>query len=247
MAETYGSRDRPSPAILRNMRVKALSFAALALFVASPLFAQVGHEPAQSPFTDLEYRQELTPYGGYGRARLDPAGVTPQSATLAGLRYEIYLAGPVSLTSDLSAMFADRTVLDPTKPRAQRVIGTESAPVYGADVGIALGLTGRKSWHHIAPQIRAGIGVVHSQAADDTTGYKFGTPFAISLGGGLKLVGRGRMQVRADVGTRLFKQKYPDAYYRTTSDNTAVLVDTPRSVWTRHSLLTVGVSFLFDR
>jgi len=247
MVEIYGSRDRPSPAILRNMRVKALSFAALALFVASPLFAQVGHEPAQSPFTDLEYRQELTPYGGYGRARLDPAGVTPQSATLAGLRYEIYLAGPVSLTSDLSAMFADRTVLDPTKPRAQRVIGTESAPVYGADVGIALGLTGRKSWHHIAPQIRAGIGVVHSQAADDTTGYKFGTPFAISLGGGLKLVGRGRMQVRADVGTRLFKQKYPDAYYRTTSDNTAVLVDTPRSVWTRHSLLTVGVSFLFDR
>jgi hypothetical protein len=229
------------------MRVKALSFAALALLVASPAIAQVGHEPAASPYTDLEYRQELTPYGGYASARLDPAGVTPRSATVAGLRYELYLAGPVSLTSDLSGMFADRTVLDPTKPRAQRVIGTESAPVYGLDVGIALGLTGRKSWHHVAPQIRAGIGVVHSQAADDTTGYKFGTPFAISLGGGLKFVGRGRLQVRADVGTRLFKQKYPDAYYRTTSDNTAVLVDTPRSVWTRHSLLTVGVSFLFDR
>ena len=227
--------------------MKALSFAALALLAASPAFAQVGHEPAQSPYTDLEYRQELTPYGGYGRVRVDPAGVTPRSATLAGLRYELYLAGPVSLTSDLSAMFSERTVLDPTKPRAQRVIGTETAPVYGLDVGIALGLTGRKAWHRMAPQVRAGIGVLNSKAADDTTGYKFGTPFAISLGGGLKFVGRGRMQVRADVGTRLFKQKYPDAYYRPTSDNTAVLVDTPRSVWTRHSLLTVGVSFLFDR
>ena len=117
----------------------------------------------------------------------------------------------------------------------------------GLDVGVALGLTGRKSWHHIAPQVRAGIGVLSSQAADDTTGYKFGTPFAITFGGGLKFVGRGRLQLRADVGTRLFKQKYPDAYYRTTSDNTAVLVNTPRSVWTRHSLLTVGVSVLFDR
>ena len=68
-----------------------------------------------------------------------------------------------------------------------------------------------------------------------------------SVGGGLKFVSTGRLQVRADVGTRLFKQKYPDAYYRTTSDNSAVLVDTPRSVWTRHSLLTVGVSLLFDR
>jgi hypothetical protein len=229
------------------MRLKALSFAALALLVASPALAQVGHEPALSPYADLEYRQELTPYGGYAKARLDPAGVTPRSAAMAGLRYELYLAGPVSLTSDLSALFSERTVLDPTKPRAQRVIGTETAPVYGLDVGVALGLTGRKSWHHIAPQIRAGIGVLSSQAADDTTGDKFGTPFAITFGGGLKFVGRGRLQLRADVGTRLFKQKYPDAYYRTTSDNTAVLVNTPRSVWTRHSLLTVGVSFLFDR
>jgi len=227
--------------------VKALSFAALALLVASPAFGQVGHEPERSPYADLEWRQELTPYGGYGRAHVDPAGVTPQSASMAGLRYEIYLAGPVSLTTDLSAMFSERTVIDPTKPLKQRVVGTETAPVYGADVGIALGLTGRKTWHRIAPQVRAGIGVVTSKAEDDSSGYKFGTPFAISFGGGLKLVSRGRLQLRADVTERLFKQKFPDSYYRPASDNSAVLTNTPRSVWTRHSLLTVGVSFLFDR
>jgi hypothetical protein len=229
------------------MRVKALSFAALALLAATPAYAQVGHVPERSPYTDLVYRQELTPYGGYARARVDPAGVAPQSATVAGLRYEVYLAGPVSFTGDFSAMLAERTVLDPSKPRAQRVVGTESAPVYGADVGIALGITGRKAWHHIAPQIRAGVGVVRSEAADDSSGYKFGTPFAITVGGGLKFVSTGRLQVRADVTQRLFKQKYPDAYYRTASDNTAVLEDTPRSFWTGHTLLTVGVSLLFDR
>jgi hypothetical protein len=227
--------------------VKAIQFAALALFVASPVFAQVGHEPESSPYRDLEFRQELTPYGGYSRARVDDAGVLPQSASIAGLRYELYLGGPVSLTSDLSAMFSDRTVLDPTKPAVSRFVGTETASVYAADLGIALGLTGRKSWHNLSPQVRAGVGVLHSDAADDTTGLKFGTPFAITFGAGVKFVTRGRLQVRADIGTRLFKQKYPDAYYRTASDNTAVLTDSKRSYWTNHGLLTAGVSYLFDR
>ena len=227
--------------------MKSFSFAALALLVASPLLAQVGHEPASSPYRDLEYRQELTPYYGYAAAKVDAAGITPQSSAIAGLHYELYLGGPVSLTSDLSSMFSDRTVLDPTKPRAQRVVGTETATVYGLDLGMALGLTGRKSWHRLAPLVRAGVGVVTSGAADDTTGLKFGTPFAFTFGAGVKFVPGGRLQLRADVGERLFKQKYPDAYYRTTSDNTAVLTDSKRSYWTNHGLLTFGVSYLFDR
>jgi hypothetical protein len=226
--------------------VKAFSLVALALFVAFPLRAQVGYDPESSPYRDLEYRQEFTPYGGYARAKVDPAGVTPQSAAIAGLRYELYLGGPVSLTSDLSSTFSDRTVLDPTKPRATRVVGTETAPVYALDVGIGLGLTGRKSWHHLVPQIRAGAGVVTSPASDES-GYKFGTPFAISFGAGLKFVTGSRLQLRADLGERLFKQKNPESYYTKASDNTAVLTDTPRSYWTNHGLLTLGVSFLFDR
>jgi hypothetical protein len=227
--------------------VKAFSFAALALIIASPLLAQVGHDPATSPFEDLEYRQELTPYGGYSFSRSDPAGVTPQDASIAGLRYEVYLGGPVSLTSDLSAMFSNRTVIDPKQPRVSRVVGTESAPVYGLDLGLALGLTGRKSWHHLAPQVRTAIGILASNGSEDAGGYKFGTPFAISCGAGLKFVTGGRLQLRADVGERLFKQKNPDAYYGLASDNTAVLTSTPRSYWTGHGLLTLGASFLFDR
>jgi hypothetical protein len=227
--------------------VKAYSFAALALLFASPLFAQVGHDPESSPYEDLEYRQGFTPYGGYSFARNGPAGVTPQDASIAGLRYEVYLGGPVSLTSDLSAMFSNRTVIDPTKPLASRVVGTETAPVYGLDLGLALGLTGRKSWHHLAPQVRSAIGILASNGKEDAGGYKFGTPFAISFGAGLKFVTGGRLQLRADVGERLFKQKNPDSYYSVASDNTAVLTDTPRSYWTGHGLLTLGVSFLFDR
>jgi hypothetical protein len=227
--------------------VKAFSFAALALFVALPLRAQVGHDPESSPYRDLEYRQEFTPYAGYARARVDAAGATPQSAAIAGLRYELYLAGPVSLTGDFSTMLSERTIIDPSKPRATRVVGTEKSPIYGADVGIALGLTGRKSWHNLVPQIRTGVGVLVNSASDVLDGYKFGTPFAISFGAGLKFVPGSRLQLRADVGERLFKQKNPESFYTKASDNTAVLTDSPRSYWTNHGLLTLGVSFLFDR
>jgi hypothetical protein len=111
-----------------------------------------------------------------------------------------------------------------------------------------MGLTGRKSWHRIVPQLRAGIGIMHSSAKDDSSGYKFGTPFAFHFGGGLKLVPGGRFQIRADVSERLFKQSYPDSYARPASDNTAVISErTERSFYTHHTMLTVGVSYLFMR
>jgi hypothetical protein len=228
--------------------VKALLFGVLALLVAVPASAQVGHEPASSPYTDLEYKQELTPLFGYVRARQDPAGILPKSAAIAGLRYEIYLAGPLSFSSDLTRTFSERDVIDPLLIASKRLIGTQSAAVYGADIALAVGLTGRKTWHSIQPQLRGGIGLMASRAKDDSSGYAFGTSFAFNFGGGLKFVPGRRFQLRADVTERIFKQTYPDSYFRLATDNTAVLTDpTPRKFYTHHTQLTVGVSYLFAR
>ena len=113
---------------------------------------------------------------------------------------------------------------------------------------LALDLTGRKSWNHLVPQLRGGLGVVSSSAKDDSSGFSFGTPFAFTFGGGLKFVPGGRLQLRADVTDRVFKLNYPDSHYRKASDNTSVLSDpTPRSFYTHHTALTVGVSYLFGR
>ena len=228
--------------------MKAFLFGVVALVVASPVTAQVGHGPATSPYKDLEYNQEITLLGGYVGARTDPAGVAPRSAPMLGVRYELGLTGPLVLSSDVTGMFASRNVLDPTKPRDKRAIGTQSSNVYSADIGLALNLTGRKSWNRLVPQVRGGIGFLSSRARDDSSGFSFGTPFAFSVGGGLKFVPGGRWQLRADVSDRIFKLSYPDAYYRNASDNTAVLdASTARSFYTHHPALTVGVSYLFSR
>lgn len=228
--------------------MKAFLFGVVALLAACPVAAQVGHDPADSPYTDLEHKQEITWLFGYMRARHDPAGVAPRSAALTGLRYEINLAGPLGFGADFTRSFSDRTVLDPTKPLATRTVGTASTPVYSADVALALDLTGRKSWHHLVPQLRGGLGVVTSNAKDESSGYSFGTPFAFNFGGGVKYVPGGRLQLRVDVTDRVFKLSYPDSYYRLASDNTSVVSDpTPRSFYTHHTALTVGVSYLFGR
>jgi hypothetical protein len=222
----------------------------VALLSAVPAAAQVGHEPASSPYADLEYKQDLTALFGYAQAAKDPAGVAPKSAPLVGLRYELNLVGPLALSSDITAAFAKRDVIDPSKPSAQRIPVSEDATVYAADLALAMNLTGRKSWHHVVPQVRAGVGIMSSSAKDDASGFSFGTPFAFTFGGGLKFVpgGSKRVQIRADLSERLYKMSYPDSFYRPASDNTSVLdAQTAKSFYTHQTALTLGVSYLFAR
>lgn len=210
--------------------------------------AQVGHVPAKSPYLDLEYSQELTLMGGYVRTRHDPAGILLKNMPILGARYEWMITGPLALSSDFIAGSGSRDLIDPRKVVAARNLGSTTNAMIAADVALALNLTGMRSWHRIVPQLRGGLGVVHSAAKDDSTGYSFGTPFAFVFGGGVKYVPGGRFQLRADVTDRVFKQNYTDAYYRLATDNTAVLPGTTkRSFYTHHTALTVGLSYLFAR
>ena len=230
--------------------MKAFLFGVLALGAALPVHAQVGHEPARSPYEDVEYTQEITPMFGYTRMRHDPAGVAPRSAPMVGLRYEIGLTGPLAFSTDIVRSFSQRSVLDPARPVLTRARGDVNSAVYALDVALALNLTGQKSWHHMIPQLRAGLGAVRADAKDDSSGFSFGTPFAFSLGGGLKFVpAGGRLQLRADLTDRIFKLGYPATYYRPASDNTAVLLPstTANSFYTHHTAFTVGVSYRFAR
>ncbi len=229
-------------------RVKALLFGAAALLAATSVQAQVGHIPAQSPYADLEYSQELTLLGGYLRTRHDPAGILPKSRPMFGVRYEATLTGPLAISADIISGFGERNVIDPGKPVATRNKGTQSNALLEADIAAALNLTGTRSWHKLVPQLRAGLGLIRSAAKDDSSGYGFGTPFAFTFGGGVKYVPGGRFQLRADITERVFKQTYPDTYYRLATDNTAVLpTSTSRSFYTHHAALTVGVSYRFAR
>ena len=80
--------------------------------LSSVAFAQVGHVPQRSPYADLEYRQEATIFGGYYSAGVDEVGVAPKSGPMFGVRYDLRLGGPASLTSRFAYVSAQRDVID---------------------------------------------------------------------------------------------------------------------------------------
>jgi hypothetical protein len=217
---------------------------------AADAAAQVGHTPEESPYVDLIYRHEITTFSGYLDTRRDPAGVAPRSGPIAGVRYGLYLAGPAFFTARVGYMKSERAVLDPLEPAASRVVlPAANVRLLLADVGLAVSLTGFKSWRRLVPEINTGVGFVSDfRTNSDVGGFSFGTRLALSLGAGVRYVPGGRFQLRADVTDNLYRIAYPDAYYDTASDGSTILEpDQAKGLWTHNPSITLGISYLFGR
>jgi len=116
------------------------------------------------------------------------------------------------------------------------------------DAGVSVNLTGQKSYRRLVPTINAGIGVVSGGPDVTDDPYRFGTPFAITLGAGLRYVPGGRFAMRAGIDAYLYRLKYPTNYYAASPDGTSVL-DARQSTnfWKNNVALTLGASYLFFR
>jgi hypothetical protein len=217
--------------------------------------AQVGYDPRRSPFQDVDYKQELTLLGGYFNASKDIAGVAPQSGPLVGLRYELRIGGPATLMARTMRVSSERQLINASVASPAREAASRSEGLYLTDLGLALNLTGQKSWHGLIPVVNFGVGIAsdfrgQTDPQADTTqrGYRFGTAFALSYGGGVRWTPGGRFQLRADVGDFLYQIKYPASFYTAPTGVTPVLAATVKQNQWKHNLaLTLGASYLFFR
>ncbi|HET6681850.1 MAG TPA: hypothetical protein VFG84_11655 [Gemmatimonadaceae bacterium] len=227
----------------------ALALVAASAAPAARAGAQVGNLPEQSPFRDLEYRQELAFFGGWYKAGRDPARVAPRDGPMFGVRYDLRIGGPAYFTARLAHVSSERTVIDPRLAAPDRVLGEESWSIALADVGIALNLTGMKSWHGLVPVVQGGLGVASDfKGGADAGTWRFGTPFLLTLGAGVKWVSTSRFQIRGDITNNMYQIKYPGLYYQPSADGSAVLEpDQARSVWKANWAFTLGGSYLFFR
>jgi hypothetical protein len=252
------------------MNFRALVAASVTLAAAAQ--AQVGYDPAKSPYRDLEKKHEVSIITGQMRSSLDPARVAPQTGALVGLRYQWLMGGPANLTVDVARVGAERRVLDPLKnatcgvpPAASpdcKLIDTFRWPLYIAEMGLALNLTGSRTFHGFVPEVRGGLGFLtdfHTRA--DVGDFAVGTRIVLSYGTGIRWVSGGRYQLRLDVGDRLYSVKYPEAYFTRApdgslirepscpagvTDNTNPLCrPAKRSAWLHNGVFTFGLSYLF--
>lgn len=231
--------------------MKAILSAAVAMLAIaaapSAAQAQVGHLPERSPFRDLQFRQEITATTGYFIAARDPAGVAPQSGPMLGARYEVRVGGPASFTARVSHVFSEATTINPGRPAAERVVGTNATSLWLADAGLTVALTGQKSIRRFVPVVNGAVGLVSNfDSKDDIGGYSFGTTFAFSFGAGVRYVPGGNFQLRADISDYLYRIDYP-ATYRLGTTPPPVVKESQISVWKHNAALTVGASYLFFR
>ena len=235
-----------------------VAIAALVVTGVVDAHAQVGYPPAQSPFRDLRETQEVTFYTGWYLARKDPANVAPQSGPLVGAHYQWRAGGPAHITVDFARVESERRVIDPERNEDScaadsaecKYIGTLRWPVYMADIGLALALTGSRSFFHLVPEVRAGLGLASDfHLQPDIGDFAFGTRFAFSWGAGIRWVPGNRFQLRADVINRLYSVKYPDTYFLPAGDGSSIFSSSEqsRSAWLNNPAFTLGISYLFAR
>ena len=225
---------------------KPLLSSALALLLScgSALTAQtVGSLPDKSPFLDLHDGMRFGLVAGWLATGSDPVGVGPKSAPMLGLRYDVAIGGPVYLTGSLFGTSTTRTVLDYTKSRATRDIGTQSTGLVNANVAIAMSLTGQRSWHRLQPLVNLGVGVVSAPGDKvDISGYKFGTQFSFSYGFGVRYATGRNSELRFDLNQYWWQLKYPPLYRSTQGDPVAIRATGSLDSYTANTALTIAWS-----
>jgi len=226
--------------------VRPLAALAAALtLLASALRAQtVGSLPEKSPFADLRDHQRLGIVAGYLVTARDPVGVNPQGGPLMGLRYDLYAGGPVYLTGRLFASPSERDVLDYTKRAALRRVGTQNLTIWGTDVGIAVALTGDRSWHAMQPLVHLGFGIAGGLGdRPDVSHFSFSPTFTFSYGLGARWVTGRNSELRADIAWLYWQVKYPGTYRSTEGDPVAIRPSGPMSPYTGNRAVTATWSF----
>ncbi|MBK8248545.1 MAG: hypothetical protein IPK85_14220 [Gemmatimonadetes bacterium] len=219
------------------------------LLAASSVAAQVGHEPRRSPYRDLEWRQEITVFGGQFRAAVDPARVAPRNGPMIGAHYELRLGGPAYFTARMAGVLSDRTVIDPKLEKVNRVQDADHAvPLLLADVGFSLNLTGFKSYRGIVPFFGAGAGLGAGFEKQDVGGYQFGYPFLFTVRPGVKIATAGQWHMRLEATNYFYRIRYPETYFiKTGADDPVLEPGTSRNYWKRNLGLNLGMTYSYGR
>src|SRR5258706_353404 len=167
--------------------LRAVVVLAIAALVARPAAAQVGHDPARSPYHDLQYSQFLSISTGYLFGDGGKLGIGPHHGMVVSLRHDFLADRAVTIALGGGWARAQRNFAD-TNAIINRVKGPIEHNLYWGEFITQLNLTGGRTWHDLAPYINLGLGLTGArQIKEDTSGYKFGVRFFAAPGVGVRL------------------------------------------------------------
>lgn len=235
-----------------------LTLPCLFLIITAPLAAQVGHSPASSPYRDIPNGKSLTVLVGDIGGDGGKIGVGPHNGRSYGGRLDLRISGPVQFGLGFSQAKLERLVVSADDSVATRTTGPFKQTLTMIDASLQLNITGRKSWHRLAPFVSGTAGWVRgsalpASAAKDSSGYKFGSKLYFAPAIGMRIIVSSNLQLRLEARQLFWKLKYPLSY---TTDPAAepspngdlanaVLPDGKREQWSGAREFRLGLGFAF--
>ncbi|HEU5217954.1 MAG TPA: outer membrane beta-barrel protein [Gemmatimonadales bacterium] len=231
---------------LRRLTLAAL----LSVSVVSSARAQVGHDPAHSPYRTLRYGQFIGLNAGYFRGDGGQIGVAPHNGATVGLRYDFLGSGTISVGLAGSYARLERFIVDKNKPIETGKTGPFTQNTTLLEGILQFNLTGGKTWHGLAPYVSAGIGLaLAAKLPADTSGFKFRTKGALTPALGARVFITPRLFLRLEARSTFWQVSYPGVYRvpPTSDPSKPPVVSGPGKEWVTSGWYTIGLSYAFHR
>jgi len=213
--------------------------------------AQVGHDPAHSPYQTLRFGQFIGVNSGLLNGNGGELGVAPHHGPSIGLRYDFLSSGTVNLGFEATFARLERTLVDPSKPLATAITGPVKDKVGMIDAILQFNVTGGKTWHRLAPYVSAGFGLMVTQhlKADTVSDFNFKTRFALIPAIGTRVFLTDRLFLRLEVRSAFWSVTYPASFRAAPSSDPTKppVLATPAKEWLANGWYTVGLSYAFTR
>ena len=220
------------------------ALAGLAVFLSAHppirLSAQVGHDPAHSPYRDVLRGPMLRVTTGYFSGTRGKVPVGPSYGPTGGLRFEYPMSNLLTLSSGIAYAQTDAFFFDPIDSLPQRQ-GPINNDLMLFDLGLQASLTGAKTFHGLQPYAGASLGLVFGTAIGaDSSGYNFGTKFSYGPELGVRWYPTRRLSVELGYRLVFYKLRYPFSYRPK-----LLPVDAPLTQLTAHPWAMLGIGWTF--
>jgi len=225
----------------------ALAAVSLTAYPPDRLTAQVGYDPAHSPYHDAPASNGPIFFAGYlggGRGNV-PVGLS--GGNTWGVRYNLSF-GSTSIVLGASYGQTTRRIVNPFVATAKNTSGLINCDVVVVDAGLQMAITGPKTWHGLAPYVGATLGAaIGSELGQDTSGYRFGTKFTFGPVAGAKFYLGRRVSLSTDFRLIFWRLSYPTNYLVPNAvDGKSVLaLGAATNNWTTHPWISLGLGWAF--
>ncbi len=219
------------------------------LLVASAATAQVGHSPDNSPYADILTNRSLnfqfSTLGGNGGS----VGVGPRNGRLFSSTFNIRMGTPTEVFFSLGVGKFDRTIINPNNGPTNLVVADTTKNMTFLGVGFNWLLTGKKTWHRLAPYFGTGVGfTLGGTIASDPGAFGFQGKFFATPRIGVRWHVTNRFLLRFEATDTIWKLTYPPLYFLepiNAPGAAAVLDGTFDTQWTHQATFTIGFGYAF--